>query len=243
MAAALALSLTSSGLALAASTTPMTGMVDMAHPSTAAASTAAPAVAVGALTSGGTGGVVGEVVREVSPVASVMPPMSSKCDGACVTDVSEMCTVESGLTVTTLLALFLGSRRDTFMGLLARTRPPGLLRRPRRHTPWTVGAAPAERCPGGVIGGSSSVPVLHADGQQSCWQRTDRCRFLASGRAISYLSGQAVLGWTPSRPNLGSSFRPSPLSRCVRSTGWRSRGSARISTRRGELPRMNLERA
>ncbi len=112
----------------------MTGMVDMADAST----TAAPAAAVGAVTSGLTDGVVGQVVREAaSPIASVMSlPMSSMCDSACVTDVTEMCTVAGGLTVTTLLALLLASRRDTFMGLLARTRPCALPR--RRQTPWTV---------------------------------------------------------------------------------------------------------
>ena len=114
----------------------MTGTVDMAD----ASATAAPAVAVGAYTSGLTDGTVGDVVREAAaPVASMMsPPMSSMCDMACVTDVSEMCTVAGGLTVTTLLALLVASRRDTFMGLLARTRPCALPRRRRRQTPWTV---------------------------------------------------------------------------------------------------------
>jgi len=60
-----------------------------------ASTTAALAVAVGAYTSGLTDGTVGDVDREAAaPVASVMsPPMSSMCDMACVTDVSEMCTV------------------------------------------------------------------------------------------------------------------------------------------------------
>jgi len=139
-AVALALSLTCIVFAVAASTTPMTGMVDMADASTTAAVTAAPAAAVGAFTSGLTSGGVGDVTREAaSPVASVMSlPMSLMCDSACVTDVSEMCTVAVGLTVTTLLALLLASRRDTFMGLLARTRPGARSRRLRRQTPWTV---------------------------------------------------------------------------------------------------------
>jgi hypothetical protein len=49
-----------------------------------------------------------------------------------------MCTNAAGLTPSTLLALLLASRRDTFMGLLARTRPRALPRRRRRQTPWTV---------------------------------------------------------------------------------------------------------
>ncbi|MBC7631800.1 hypothetical protein [Aeromicrobium sp.] len=123
-AVALALSLMCIVFAVAASTTPMTGMVDMADPST----TAAPAAADGAFTSGATGGVVGDVVREVaSPVASVLSlPMSSMCDDTCVTDVSQMCPIAGGLAVTTVLALFLASRRDTFTGLLARIRPRAL---------------------------------------------------------------------------------------------------------------------
>ena len=124
------------GFAVAASTTPIAGMVDMAD----ASATVAPGGAVQAHTGGLTGGAVGDAVREAdSPVASVMsPPMSSMCDSACVTDVSQVCTIAGGLTVTTLLALLLASRRDTFLGLLARTRPRALLRRRRRHTPWTV---------------------------------------------------------------------------------------------------------
>ncbi len=139
-AVALALSLACIVFAVAASTTPMTGMVDAADASTTAAATAAPAAAVGAFPSGLTDGVVGDVVREAaSPVASVMSlPMGSMCDSACVTDVSVMCTVAGSLTVATLLALLLASRRDTFMGLLARTRPCTLPFRRRRQTPWTV---------------------------------------------------------------------------------------------------------
>jgi len=139
-AVALALSLGCVVFALAASTTPMTGMVDMAVAPTTAAATAAPAAADGAFTIGPTGGGVGDVVREAAlPVALVMSlPMSSMCDSACVTDVSEMCTVAAGVAVVTLLALLLAYRRDTFMGVPARTRPCALLRRRRRQTPWTV---------------------------------------------------------------------------------------------------------
>ncbi len=141
---ALALSLTCIVLAVAASTTPMAGMADA---SAAAAAIAAPAVAVGARTSGLTDGAGGDVIRETaSPVASGMSQrMSSMCDSACVTDLNEMCTVVAGLTVTTLLALLLASRRDTFMGLFARTRPCARPRRRRRQTPWTV-LSPVSSC-------------------------------------------------------------------------------------------------
>jgi len=139
-AVALALSLACIVFAIAASATLMTGMVDMADASTTAPTTAAPAAAVGAFTSGLTGGVVSEVVLEAaSPVAAMISlPLSSMCDSACVTNVSEMCTIAGGLTVTTLLALLLATRRDTFVGLLARKRPCALPRRQRRQTPWIV---------------------------------------------------------------------------------------------------------
>jgi len=139
-AVALALSLACIVFAVAASATPMTDMVDMADASVTAATAAAPAVAVGAFTSGLTDGVVGDVVGEAaSPVALVMSlPMSSMCDSACVTNVSEMCTVAAGMAVATLLALLFAYRRDTFMGVLARSRPRALPRRRRRQTPWTV---------------------------------------------------------------------------------------------------------
>ena len=61
------------------------------------------------------------------------------CDSPCATDIGGECTVPAGLAVTALLALFLASRRDTFLGLLAR---PSLLffvrRRQQEPTPWTV---------------------------------------------------------------------------------------------------------
>ncbi|MBC7561248.1 MAG: hypothetical protein H7270_18335 [Dermatophilaceae bacterium] len=139
-AVATALSLMCIVFAVAASTTPMTGMVDMADASTSAPPTAAPAGADGAFASAATGADVGVVVREVaSPVtAGTSLPMSTMCDETCVTDVSQMCTVASGLTLTTVLALFLASRRGTFTGLLARIRPHALQRQWRRQAPWTV---------------------------------------------------------------------------------------------------------
>lgn len=136
-AVALALSLTCIVLGLAASTTPMSGMPDT---SATTAATAAPRVAVGVYTSSLTNGAVGGALRgAASPVASVMSsPMSSMCGSVCVTGVSEVCTVAAGLTVTTLLALLLAARRETFLGLLARARPRALPRRRQRKTPWTV---------------------------------------------------------------------------------------------------------
>lgn len=136
---ALALGLTCMFLAVVA-TTPMAGMAGMADASTTAATTTAPVAAVGALTSSLTGSVVSEVVPEAaSPVASVTAPtMSPMCDSPCVTGTSQTCRVASGLTVTTLLALLVASRRDTFVGLLPRTRPRALPRRRRFQTPWTV---------------------------------------------------------------------------------------------------------
>ena len=132
---ALALSMSCIVLAVAASTTPMTGMADMAETSV----TAAPTVAVGAYTSGLTDGAIDVISEAASPVASVMaPPMSSLCDSACVMGASQMYAVAAGLAVTSLLALLLASRRDTFMGVLERTRPRARPRRRRPQTPWTV---------------------------------------------------------------------------------------------------------
>ncbi len=71
--------------------------------------------------------------------------MSSLCDRVCLTGVGEVCLVASGLGVTTLLALLLASRRDTFVGLLGRTRPRALPRRRRRRAPWTV-PSPVSLC-------------------------------------------------------------------------------------------------
>jgi len=146
-AVALSLSLACPVFAVAASTTPMAGMVDMAVASTTAATTAAPAAAVGFLTHGLADGGVDDVVREaVSPGASVMSlSMGSMCDSACVTDVLEMCAVAGALTLITMLAMLIASRRDTFMGMLARARPRALPHRWRRQSPWTV-LSPVSLC-------------------------------------------------------------------------------------------------
>ncbi len=65
--------------------------------------------------------------------------MVSMCDSACVTDVTEMCTLAAGLIVLTLMGLLLASRRDTFLGVLARIRTsPRAVRQRHEPTPWTV---------------------------------------------------------------------------------------------------------
>ena len=133
---ALAISLMCALLGVAASTTPMAGMTSMTS------------------TSGGSGmsdmGDMGEatVAAAVAPVAAAMtvemggtggPTMTSMCESTCVTDIGGGCTLAAGLAVTALLALFLASRRDTFLGLFARVGPLFFVRRRRREpTPWTV---------------------------------------------------------------------------------------------------------
>lgn len=63
----------------------------------------------------------------------------STCTSACVDDVADACTLGVSLAVVTILALLLGTRRDTFLGLLARPRVVLLARRPRwSRSPWTV---------------------------------------------------------------------------------------------------------
>lgn len=124
----LTLSLTCIALMVAAPTTHMTG-----------ASTAAPAIAVahiGGLTEAAGGVVVREPALLFASVAS--PDMGSMCDSACITELSKACMVAVALTVLSLLALLLASRRDTFVQVLARHRPSAQARRRRRQTPWTV---------------------------------------------------------------------------------------------------------
>ena len=129
----LAISLMCAVLGVAASTTPMPGMSGMVNASgvsfmndmgeATGAAAVAPVAAAMTLEMGGDGG----------------PMMASMCESPCVTDISGECTVAAGLTVTAFLALFLASRRDTFLGLLARIGPLFFVRRRRRPlTPWTV---------------------------------------------------------------------------------------------------------
>jgi hypothetical protein len=143
-AVALALSLMCAVLGAAASTAPMTvmsisdisGMTDAAGVAGASnmndmgeAAVAAASAPVAAMTAE----LVSEMARDGGPA------MASMCATPCVTDIASACTVAAGLTVIAILALFLASRRDTFMGLLARTGPVLYVRRRLRdRTPWTV---------------------------------------------------------------------------------------------------------
>lgn len=58
--------------------------------------------------------------------------ISSMCDTSCVNEVTTTCAVAAATIIATLMVLLLASRRDTFLGLLARTRPTDFARRPRR---------------------------------------------------------------------------------------------------------------
>ena len=132
----LAISLMCAVLGVAASTTPTTGMTgmtgvvdasvvsgmnDMGDPAVAAV--AAPVAAAMTSEMGGAGGLT----------------LASMCESPCATDIGGACTVAAGLAVTALLALFLASRRDTFLGLLARLSLLFFVRRRRQEpTPWTV---------------------------------------------------------------------------------------------------------
>lgn len=137
LAVALALSLTCIALALVASTTPMS---DMRETTATAVATVAPGASAGVLTGSLNEAADGGVLPgAAAPLASVAPaPMSSMCDSVCVTGLSRLCGVVAALTVTTLLALLLASRRDTLLGLLARARPRARQRRRRRTTRWRV---------------------------------------------------------------------------------------------------------
>lgn len=130
---ALAMSLMCGILGVAASTTPMTGMTKMGNAS---------------LVSGMNGMGEATVAATVAPAAAAMTAeigvdggltLASMCESPCVTDLGGECAVAAGLAVTALLALFLASRRNTFLGLLARLSPLLFVRRPPQEpTPWTV---------------------------------------------------------------------------------------------------------
>ncbi len=124
---ALAISLMCALLGVAASTPSMTGMVNASSGSVMSEATAAtaavPVTPAITMEMGGEGGLT----------------LAAMCETPCVTDISGECTVAAGLAVTALLALFLASRRDTFLGLLARIGPLFYVRRRRQElTPWTV---------------------------------------------------------------------------------------------------------
>lgn len=120
---ALAVGLACTVLSAAASVAPMTGMGDDAAPVTTVAVTVA------------------------EDVASVSPAMTSMCAYACVDgSASVVCAGAAGLVVTSALVLLLASRRDTYLGLLARLRRAGLARRRlRARTPWLV-LSPVSLC-------------------------------------------------------------------------------------------------
>ncbi len=86
--------------------------------------------------------VAGAVVVAVrAPSAAATPsPTTSLCETPCAGGTTGvLCGVAVALVVTSVLLLLLTSRRDTFLGLLARVRRAGLVRRRRRQrTPWLV---------------------------------------------------------------------------------------------------------
>lgn len=87
--------------------------------------------------------VAATVAEEVS---SATPAMASMCGIACVSDTTGVGCTGVGVVVTSVLVLLLASRRNTFMGLQARVRRPGLTRRRlRERTPWIV-LSPASLC-------------------------------------------------------------------------------------------------
>ena len=113
----LGLSLMCAALAVTASSDPMSGMSEM---------------------SGATAVVTAPVAAARDSMAP-MAPMSSACDSVCVSEVTDLCSLAAGLSVMTLMALLLATRRDTFLGLLARVRtPPSGPRRRSEPPPWTV---------------------------------------------------------------------------------------------------------
>lgn len=115
-------------------TAPMTGTTGMTgmggEPSAAAAMVEMGQPAEGAVALSSVVAAVGVDVGQV---------VVSSCDAACIAEVGEGCTLAAGVTLT-LMALLLGSRRDTFLGVLRRLEREGLVdRRPRWvHALWTV---------------------------------------------------------------------------------------------------------
>jgi hypothetical protein len=129
----LSISLMCAALGVAASTPPMTGMTEMGRASAGSDMNGMSEVTVAAA---------------VAPVAAAMTAevgvdggltLASMCESPCAADIGGACTVAAGLAVTALLALFLASRRDTFLGLLARLSRLFFVLRPcQEPTPWTV---------------------------------------------------------------------------------------------------------
>lgn len=62
----------------------------------------------------------------------------SGCASVCADEVADVCVLVGSLAALTMLALLLDARRDTFLGLLARTQVHPLDRRhSRSRRPWT----------------------------------------------------------------------------------------------------------
>lgn len=136
---ALALGLACAVLAAAVSTG-MSGMSGMSGVSgtNEVAATAASSAATAAETTDVTAMVVaGDAVQQ----------MTSMCDNVCAgVTTGGLCTVAAGILLTGVLALLLASPRNTFLRLLARARPPGLVRRRlRQRTPW-LALSPVSLC-------------------------------------------------------------------------------------------------
>ena len=74
----------------------------------------------------------------VATESAIWPALAQVCDMPCLEEVTDACTGVAGLTATSLLVLFLGTRRDTFLGLLARDRYARTRRPHEPRPPWTV---------------------------------------------------------------------------------------------------------
>lgn len=131
------------GFALAMWAAPMTGMAAMddmvdADAAMITVSTFAPApYAEGAARNwiqGWSDDSASESVALDSSLGSL--PLTSMCDTVCASRVNEVCAVAGGLTVIMLLTLLLVPRRDTILGLKARTRTSVLRRQQRHRAPW-----------------------------------------------------------------------------------------------------------
>lgn len=78
----------------------------------------------------------------VTPVAMDMP-----CDDVCVSEVATACVAPTGLALVTVLGLLVAGRRDTYLGLVARAGPRGVLARRRALAPpWTVKSSVLDLC-------------------------------------------------------------------------------------------------
>lgn len=117
---------------MSAGTSGMDDMDDMAGASSTALVSATSAAAGLDATAGAT--------ARLPAFDGAVSVMSSMCDTACVNEVTTTCAVAAAAVIATLMVLLLAaSRRDTFLGLLART--------PLTHLgpPLGARAAPAAR--------------------------------------------------------------------------------------------------